>query len=162
MILILSVLIILAICWAIYCTDEDWGFTCPVVIILGGSIALVLVSVLSDGFGQESGRTDHSIPLYSIKVDNEIRGSFFLGTGSVDGVRYYYGYVENGRGGFILHKFEASETSIFEKDAIPSVEWQTVHYKTPWWISPFNLTSYKETKRDLIVPKNTIIKEFKL
>lgn len=118
---------------------------------------LLLTSLASCG-----GMSEASFPIVSIERDSLIHGSFFLGTGSIDEVMYYFAYTQLSDGGFYLAKMRISRSIIYETDsAKPYVRvwWNTAECLTSqfdWGNSPF----WKRI--EIYVPKNTIIKEFHL
>jgi len=59
-------------------------------------------------------------PLYSLRLDDTVKGSFFLGTGSVNGQMNYYAYVEK-QGGKILQTFDAKTTIVKELENVTPV-----------------------------------------
>lgn len=86
--------------------------------------------------------------LLSIKTDDRYSGSFILGCGSINNIDYYFFYYKEYDGGIQKMRMPCYRTLIYEVDSSPYVE-------------------FRKVLRDIIdvkiyVPKNTIIREFKL
>jgi len=96
----------------------------------------------------------------SLSVGSESKGDFFLGSGSIEGVSYYYYYTRNSIG-YSRQKVKSNDTYIVETDKRrPSLVTVNVEYKDEdkFFKVIFEKSSYKV----LYVPKGTIVKEFKI
>src|SRR5690606_4972966 len=126
----------------------------------GGVVSLILSDItLTSGIWPEVGREKVIIPIYSLRNDSSISGSFFLGSGSIDSTEYYYTFYKDKRGGYHRWKIPNYEATLFMDSNEPHAYYEKVTYECPWWISlPFKNT--KSTKIDLHVPKGTIIEKF--
>ena len=101
------------------------------------------------------------IEICSINRENLTEGSFFLGSGSINSVAYFFYYVKEGSDTYHLSKTMAEETKIIENNNLVSGIYKDKMLKTyPVW-SGLGGNEYTENIR-IIVPKGTIIKEFKL
>ena len=67
--------------------------------------------------------SNHSINLVSLKNTSETSGSFVLGTGTIEGVEYYY-YFYKTRGGYARGKIKAYKAILYENDSEePQLKW---------------------------------------
>jgi len=99
--------------------------------------------------------------LVTFKDNNNISGSFFLGTGSIEGDLYYYYYKEVGDGRYISGKISSYRCVINETDEVsPCI----VSYKSEFGNKYWKLFSFpdKHFKSDIYIPKNSIVRGFKL
>ena len=109
---------------------------------------------------QESHRTIKTI--ISLRSENNISGSFFLGTGNIKNVDSYIFFVKREDGSFYRSSYPVDRSFIYEVDYRgPSIEY--VYYerlRPKWWgwEHKYSCTS----SAIFYVPKGTIIKEFKL
>jgi hypothetical protein len=68
--------------------------------------------------------------------DSEISGSFFLGTGYVDGSQVYTYITERADGGFVMNSIDIDDAVVFEGDYDePYMENARVFAKNPLWSS---------------------------
>lgn len=99
-----------------------------------------------------------TIPIYSLEKTTELSGSFVLGTGSFGTDRKYYFYKEV-EDGVILDSVYAEYTPVKEtNDTKPCLLVKEYNNYNRW----YNLIGCKTQKYVLVVPENTITKEFKL
>lgn len=108
--------------------------------------------------------TTTTTPIVSIERSQQTSGSFFLGTGNVNSTAYYFAYV-NEKDGLLLTRYRTDETFIVEGSGPPRVKSYDEHCYQ--WLKSFLLNDrYYYTKHNvkhqIYVPKNTILKEFKL
>ena len=152
----------LCIIWMVFCLyktfiqDDDCfgGFLC-------GLMGCIICFILALPTEHEAFRTNHQKPIYSLKVSQELKGKFFLGTGQVNTDNLYYYYVKDERGGYIIDSSSIYGTFLFENDKKePNISWQVIHYDVSRWVIPFPLTRVRDTKYDLTVPVGTIVKEY--
>jgi hypothetical protein len=94
--------------------------------------------------------------IISLKTSNEISGSFFLGCGSIEGETYYFYYKKIKDNIYKLEKSEALETIIIE-DGNTYIE-----YTMPYRECSGETWETQRKNIKIHVPKETIIKEFKL
>lgn len=100
----------------------------------------------------------HYETIVSLKDSSNISGSFFLGTGSIDQKQYYVAYVTTTNQGntFKQIKIPVNKTIIEENNN------QTPRIVSKWKISGYISKTKTHTHFKIIVPKNTIIKQFKI
>lgn len=104
--------------------------------------------------------------IVSLEKQNAIDGSFILGGGSVEGKLVYYAYEKTEDGGYSLLKIDAegspnNKLTIYERNETPRyiIEWKCdEEFERINYIKDRNCSR----ERSLIVPENTIIKEFKI
>lgn len=112
---------------------------------------------------KEEFRTNGSCPIYSLNSQDVVKGSFCLGSGSINSQEYYRTFLKTSRGGYERFEVSANSAEIFLSDAEPpKVSWQDVTYVYPKWFTFWKIHSQKRTKYDLTVPSNTIIQKFEL
>ena len=139
-------------------------FICPILfglgVMLGGLITiagghLIQEHIIGTYTEQES------IPIVSLKQNNRVEGSFFLGIGSIEGIAYYLYFRNLGDSRYKRGRIKASKTIIQEGfQESPTISWTRVRGKVNWFIH----REYIDRQEDYVlhVPKGTIIKQFKL
>ncbi len=99
--------------------------------------------------------------IVSLMSNQEISGNFFLGCGTIKEIEYYFYYAKTGHNSYKRRKISVSDTTIIETDEIsPRLAWTDTNNKVPRWIGP-DLVGTQGNYR-LYVPKNTIVKQFRL
>jgi hypothetical protein len=121
---------------------------------------ILLVSALAGSFIDDTYKSQFSI--VSMSRQNEISGSFFLGTGTIEEVTYYYTYRQEMRG-LTLEKIPTIEVGekvyIVETNEIsPRYVDERICEEKP---SALNWIQGCERTRKLIVPRGTIVREFR-
>lgn len=124
------------------------------------ALAIVLAGI-TPNCKIETGRTNYEIPIYSLRVNGTVSGSFFLGSGYIGSSNKYYFYTKGNDGRFLLESSWTNNTYLIETDKAPKRTQQKIHYKSPEWLCPFDLAEDEWTSVDLYVPKDTVIKDFK-
>lgn len=100
--------------------------------------------------------TGKYIPIVSLERDSNIKGSFILGTGSIEEIDYYYMYNNLKNNTYKLFKLPCKEYIIRETDEVlPGI--RKVKITKTFW--KFYLIE-EENEKIINVPKGTIIKEF--
>lgn len=104
----------------------------------------------------------HSYYIYSLKNQEKIQGDFYLGSGSIEQVEYYYFYWKDVNGFYNRGQEEVNKTVIEESDTCrPHTE--VLNYK---YISRTSLVSvYGEEEQErykIVVPRGTIINNFEV
>jgi len=110
--------------------------------------------------------TDYYQEIISVNNDNQIN-SFVLGSGYINEVEYYFYFVKTNDGGYIRGKIMASNVTIYENNEIsPRLQWIKYIPKqekiTKYLFGDLSNRVYDNKDYKLIVPKGTIMREFKL
>lgn len=129
-----------------------WGFYGVLLaIVLGISIPFISAEKIGT-------QEHHYMYVYSLKNQNDTEGSFFLGSGNIDQIEYYY-YFYRGKYGYDRGKLPINNVSIVETDTRKPELTQVYNiYDTT------NLLLWAPNPTEqyiLYVPKNTIIRQFK-
>lgn len=124
------------------------------------SIAL-FSGILFGAFHDNNYKSEFSI--VSLEMQNELYGSFFLGTGTIEDVNYYYVYKKTSIG-LVFEKILVKDLGrvvyiVETNDISPRYVVETVCKEEP---SMLNWFQDCKSVRKLIVPKGTIIREFRL
>jgi len=124
---------------------------------------LVIAAVLSFNEGTVIGEHKTAIKIYSLRQKDEISGSFFLGSGSINSSEYYK-FFKDRKGGLIKSSVLSSKTIIYEDEN-----------NTPYLLNKFKIrkriysgkifpkrrveifTNSNPYEYELHVPENTII-----
>ena len=120
-------------------------------VLLAVLILLSLASITSCGM----------LPSYqeivSIRQDSQVIGNFFLGSGSIDSIGYYYFYFKSGDG-YELGKQPIKNTVIIERNNVsPHIE----RIKDNWFSSSAITEIYGKSAK-IYVPEGTILMNFNL
>ena len=104
-------------------------------------------------------------PIISFTSDRSISGSFFIGSGSIDTVEYYFYYALREDGNYIRQKQPVESSSIQEMPEgstnQPCIKWNALTYKNPKWVGP-NFSDPGKSEHVFVVPHGTIIQRFSL
>jgi len=100
----------------------------------------------------------NEVSITALKDGNVSEGTFFLGSGSVDGVTYYY-YMVDTQYGKTMNKIKAANTYIQEGDFEPKIVKYKEDYDSKFW----NWVYPNHESRTIIqVPENTVTKDFEI
>ena len=140
-------------------TYQDTLFM-AVSIMTGIISAIFLLVVLINSFHDNTDKSEFSI--VSLERQNEIYGSFFLGTGTIEEITYYYVYRKTSIGLVFekipVNKFGYRVYIVETNDISPRFVDETYCEEDPGFLN-WN-QECKHTKK-LIVPKGTVVREFK-
>lgn len=102
-------------------------------------------------------------PIYTLRNDNQIEGSFFLGSGQIGSSIYYVTFVKHSDDTFELMKYNHENFRILEGVSEPYLKQYNVKSSAPtvslWFGSNFQ-NSEKIHHYECGVPTGTIIKKF--
>jgi hypothetical protein len=134
-----------------------WNQREPAIQICGWGIYGMILSVIFGFiFGwisdpEYKSITQHHLYIYSLKNINNTEGGFFLGSGAIEQVEYYY-FFYKGKNGYVRGKLEVNRVSIQETTSRRPeiVEIERVYKNDGFW----------DIHYIMYVPKHTIIKEF--
>ena len=124
--------------------------------IVSGSIAWGLSNL-----AEQNIELHHTTQLVAIQDNVDIVGSFFLGTGNIEGKLVYYYYEAVGGGGIKPNKIESNNVTIYEVDNIePRIE----HFEaTGFKKRILNYILYPmKSHVNIYVPKGSILRNFNL
>ena len=156
--MITSVIIFIIWLTIVYIIEKkyDKGITpCWVFVIMFGLFLSILTPMLLGLIVKPEIRTETSYTRIANIQDNiTTEGSFFLGTGSIEGETYYYYYYSNIYDGYSLGKIKTSKAYIKYSDKTPVMVTTSYYFKSDnakYW--------YYITKHDDIyfnVPRGSI------
>jgi hypothetical protein len=137
--------------------------------------SLVYTEISDEEKAVEAGRSVHQIATLqdTTATGGEIRGSFFLGIGSVAGafgpqIGYsWYQREGNVLRGVVVSEDGYNEVVVHEGDYRPHVlrRWWTDPCHTPWWLNPIHQlcgTGDWQESWDIFVPEGTVIRNLRL
>ena len=100
--------------------------------------------------------------IVSLRDHSNMSGNFILGTGYIDEKAYYSAYVYVGDNSYKKVRYEVDKTYIKETDQkVPHIKKKIFIRNIGSWFYP-TILALKRHKYIIVVPENTIIKEFKL
>jgi len=142
---------------------DDWTLA-VIAIIITQFLTYIVATIFSMIFGYvECGRINVETPIASLKNVSGINGDFFLGCGNIKGVENYSYYRKTDSGGYIKEYLPADGISIFEdSNENPHISHKIITERYNKWLIIFQVPVPSETKKEIHVPKNTILKEFSL
>jgi hypothetical protein len=122
--------------------------------IIGAGISIVIGLIPKIEYDQISKQE-----LIALKDNISINGSFFLGSGNIDGKLKYYFYIKTKSGGFKAQNIEADNVEIFENNKTPCIiKYESKFKNIIWnWIA----FTIKE-KAEINIPKGSILRNYKL
>lgn len=145
----------------------DKVFSGLMTLILGLGFAMI-GSLITSGIAELAlQKTDEVVgtkPIVALKDKSEVHGSFFLGTGSIDGELVYYAMVDTGGGAYQPQQFAISEVRVHENsNASPRVDTVKQVFKQPYcWLLVPGCESLSNRTYHFYVPDNAIDRTFKL
>ena len=161
MILGIIVLIVLVVL-AIYATNDDlFGFDefCVfMAIFASGMIFVCSCTLYSELQPTKTIATETNI--YTLETAVNLEGSFYLGSGYIDGVPYYYYYTKDENGLYELERVRTDDCKLrlTDNENPKIIARQEVPEENVNWFfctgKPWNLCS--DYKYELVVPTNTI------
>lgn len=143
------------------------GFVIPLVVIglFGGIYTVTLEGKHPNGNYEDCEGWLNTWDVVSVVRDKETSSSFILGTGGSHTVDRYYVYRQEEKG-LLFTTYKARTTYIVERDAQP--QYSRLDHVCPmpvydflWWSSGTMKHNFGKTGT-LYVPKNTILREFKI
>ena len=143
------------------------------------SLVCFILSAIPAAFsvGVEYKAVDEEIAIYSLRDEQEISGSFILGSGGFGTSQAYYFFRDHSGGGVIRDSVRASRTPIIEDSSqephliqrvnrVRSVNWLWAHpaivFNQGEWIGTTGGIEGRVLGNTLVVPEGTIIKEFRV
>lgn len=149
--------IIIIIISIVTCIVDGWY---EIDLLAGGILATGLVWLclsLIIGGTMPKTMTYENIDIVALKDNSSISGSFFLGTGTVDGEMKYAYYLKDGNG-FKLESIDSDDVKIVYGNH-PHIKKES-GCKSSWeWITP---CIYNGDVVEIIVPEGSIMNNFKL
>lgn len=139
--------------------DDDWFLLCfyaSMGLMIGGFIGFIFALAIIPSDTKQVITTNN---LIALKDTSTLQGSFFLGTGSIDGEMKYTFYYETDNG-FKLRQLSNYRVTI-KYDGHPRIETIT-KVKTDAFINHFSLFCGKIPEYIIYVPENTISNNFNL
>lgn len=121
-----------------------------ILIVLGIIILFGTLIGISDRYAN-----DRITEIVSLDRNTGVYGHFSLGSGHVNSEPVYYAYTSTSDGGYKIIKIE--DVVLYERNETPRLEIKTTCKEKNTW---YNWNAKCKAKRSLIVPYNTIIKEF--
>lgn len=132
-------------------------FTALTTLVFGGMIAIFPNIVASGNISAETVVTSKG--LSALQDGSQTRGSFFLGSGFVDG-QQVFSYYEKRGGAFYLKTTLARDAKVVESDGTPRVE-HSCRQTTNIWISVFT-KCWNNWDYTFYVPKGSVVTNYTL
>lgn len=102
----------------------------------------------------------HSFEIYALKDNSSINGSFFLGTGSVDG-NQVYSFIKEEDGGKKVSSISVDSAIIYEgEDGSPRIDVYDPHIKNKIVRKLFGDMTFGDSKYKIYIPDNSMINEY--
>jgi hypothetical protein len=144
-----------------YADEPKWAPIAVGVLVgalFGGSISLLV----SEGYKDEmvSYHKYNKREIYALQDNINTNGSFFLGSGKIDGEMYYYYYEKLTNGGFKSHKIQSSSVIVFE-DQDSTAYIINTYKRLPKDHSAYNWT-FRMPGTEIHVPKGSIVHDYNL
>lgn len=161
--MILAIVIILLVLAGIaWYESKEWGAAVGVLAI-GGFVGF-LVTVLMMCF--TGGRVYMEYPLVTMQDGKTTHGSFFLGSGNIDGVASFTWYEKDG-GSYYLEDIPAWQAEVRYTTGQPHVIWDCRNERAGWVFYPLNVSpdpycSGRSTHVTFYVPEGSVKNEYVL
>mgnify|MGYP000630283228 CR=1 FL=1 len=159
MILIISLLILMGILLYFAYKNERCG-KLEYIAIIGLTIFFYIIgsAMINEIFGTYKPVSGETKNIISLRNNNEVSGSFILGSGRIDEKEYYYTFIKINNDKYKRKKYPVEKSVIYET----SQNSQKVVEKRKTIDDPLIIGCISEEKYILRVPKGTIVKEFKV
>lgn len=133
--------------------------------ILLSAISLFISFLISEFICWVDSNTTHYYKRYcnitSIKNNDEIKGHFSLGSGTIEQVEYYYYYYRSTEG-YVRGKQRVDECFIVEDNTdIPHIEERYCHYESKSGLFKY-VDDNSNCRYKIVVPKGTVISKFEI
>lgn len=143
--------------------DEWFGLVQGFFISLGIALAWLLavgLLVFVSGMMSYNHEESESVSLRALGSDSSVSGSFFLGSGYVNGERVLSYIKENKNGSFTTGQVEGKHAEIWElEDAKPQMVTHT-QYSDRWWLIPERVKT--GTWWEFRVPEGSVSESFEV
>jgi hypothetical protein len=165
---ILFAVVSFVIGWKGFRGDGDgWGEACTwaaFMAVIAGGIGLLVSAYISPVLPYKWVETKSTV-LVSLRSGDGIEGQFFLGSGSINAVPYYFFYKEVGEG-FQLDKVKVDNALIFEGNQQGGLL-KTYHHEFAkkwhiWLAFPCELKAISHVKYEFYIPVGSIRRGFDL
>lgn len=157
----LALFIFLVICYIIWKNESKKGLAIFFSVFVGplatGIVMLLIIGALNLVFPHQEYLASR-IPIHGLSNSSKTQGSFFLGTGKVNNVDYYYFFEESNRG-VKLERSVARHTYIKEYDGTPEKRVYGFEYQNDF-LRKNGFPTMCDTYTVLYVPIGTVIAEY--
>ena len=125
-------------------------------------IVFFIVGVFIGIFPERKYVPTESKNIVAISDNLQTKGSFFLGTGSLDGTLYYFYYEQAKDSGYIQGKVKVENAEIYEQDSIknPKIQFYTKEFVNNNWNNWAFLITCSFERAEIFVPKGSIKRNF--
>jgi hypothetical protein len=161
--MLIYLILAIGIAISIYCAfSEDSD---RIIAFLAGSFLTILTSILFSfiflAFPKEVDRVDYKEDLFSLKMEGAIEGRFYLGTGSLNGVRRYYYYLKDSEGFLRLYSEPYYDVRLKEQSGQPYIHYQIIEKRPSSLLVPsFVPSTFERTKTNMYIPEGSVITKF--
>ena len=140
-----------------------WSIVWGHLITLLVTFLLMLILSIFPAKIQVHDKTDEIVALN----DNfNTEGHFFLGTGNIENVSYYFFYKKTSTGGYVQDKVEVDDVVLYEIDSttneIPRIEWFKPEFKNKSWHLWTFVNSCDCTSANIYIPRGSIKTDYVL
>ena len=136
------------------------GLVCVLIAIVTGLLAAFVASLVGLLFPTREDEIE-KVTLVALKEDGGTQGSFFLGTGSIDGDEYYRFYKEVTGGGYQLDKIDTDEdVTIFEGGGPYTLTTYRSTFK--YGVCKLIATRFSDWRYEFRIPVNSLARDFKI
>lgn len=127
------IFLICVVLFIIFFSWEDGGFSFFTLLagFLTGAFIAIIVLVFSSGIFPSELQLHQESSILSIKHENSIEGTFFLGSGSIDSETYYFYLQQREDGGIKYSKINTSDAILYETEDNFRIERWRKEYKNP-------------------------------
>jgi len=160
--LLIGLCVFLAVSLAVneyYQYDAGPGETIGVglfVLIVSGFASCLLFALVFGLLVPGNHTVKHEQPLAALSNHTGPSGSFFLGSGSVDGDSYLTYILQGSDGSYQIKTDDAYKYKIFQRSASGGSLVTYDSYLDAWWIAPFQIAKMSHPDSELHIPEGSI------
>ena len=152
--------------------DSDFflGVLCSITGFLSAALISMIICGLVIPIAADAAGATHSIekvdvaPLYALKDNSNLSGTFFLGTGSVDETNYYYYIVKEEGKGYCVNKLSTSNSVYLDYLNSENCEYDEpclVYYYDEWDSKALRFFAWSPPNwHTFYVPEGSIIENY--
>lgn len=129
-------------------------------------VAFVLMLILS-AIPEKIQVHDKTDEIVALNDNFNTNGHFFLGTGNIENVSYYFFYKKTSTGGFVQDKIKVDNVVLYEIDSTtneaPRIEWLKSEFKNQsWHLWTFVIGCGCNTSANIYIPRGSIKTDYVL
>lgn len=158
-------MVVIFLVFLIYGIKEcvEWGGIGDIVVnlilgVIGGAVYGVILLLLTLAL-PVTHHFSYSFDIYALKDNNSLKGSFYLGAGTVEGTQVY-SYIRKVEGGKQIDTIDIDKGILYEGAHEPHISVYEPELKHRWSKLLFGDMFIGENKYKIYIPDNSVVNEY--